>query len=484
MDLSELEQWRESNRLEVKAAQGGLPRDVWSSVSAFANTDGGLIVLGVKENMNTRELRVFGVPNAQKMLEDFINAANSADKLSYPILTDEHLRIEDIGGREVIVIEVPRVDRHHRPVYVGRDPFVGTYRRKFTGDYLCKREEVTAMLRDASVESLDLKVSEHSGIEDLNYETVRAYRSLYNESHRDGIVRNMDDGDFLCQIGAAKRERDGSISLTCAGLLMFGQEWRIVYDFPNFFLDYRQEMGGNRRWEDRFTSQELEWSGNVFDFYERAYTKLKRALKVPFQLDGIRRVDETSAHEALREAIVNALTNADYHSSRAVVFRWTDEGIELKNPGSFRVGVEQAYQGGTSDARNKTMLKMFTLIQVGERAGSGVPNMVDQWMSRGYNRPVLTEELDPEVSTVFLPLEAEEIETSNGSGGESGFSENERTAIALAQENGRVTTRKLAETAGISKQTASALLKRLEARGTLRWHGNNKHDPSQYYLLA
>ncbi len=336
MELSELEQLRESSRLEVKAAQGGLPGDVWPSVSAFANTNGGLIVLGVKENMETRELRVLGVPNAQKMLEDFTNAANSADKLSYPIFAEEHLHLEELDGKEVITIEVPRVDRHHRSVYVGRDPFSGTYRRKFTGDYLCKREEVAAMLRDAAVESLDLEISEHSGIEDLNHETIKAYRSLYNESHKDGAVRDMDDGDFLCQIGAAKRERDGSISLTRAGLLMFGEEWRIVYDFPNFFLDYRQQMGGNRRWEDRFTSQEPEWSGNVFDFYERAYTKLKRALKVPFQLDGIR----------------------------------------------------------------------------------------------------------------------------------------------------RVTTRELAEAAGISKQAASALLKRLETRGTLRWHGNSKRDPSQYYWLA
>lgn len=132
---------------------------------------------------------------------------------------------------------------------------------------------------------------------------------------------------------------------------------------------------------------------------------MSKALDVPFQLDGnTRRVDETPAHEALREAIVNAISNADFGSSRGVVFRWTVEGIELINPGCFRVGVEQAYIGGTSDARNKTILKMFSLIKVGERAGSGVPNMVDQWMSCGYGRPRLSEEFDPEVSTTFLPL--------------------------------------------------------------------------------
>ena len=64
LDLAELETLMESNQLEAKAAQGGLPADVWPSVSAFANTNGGTIVLGVKENKKTRELRVVGVPDA------------------------------------------------------------------------------------------------------------------------------------------------------------------------------------------------------------------------------------------------------------------------------------------------------------------------------------------------------------------------------------------------------------------------------------
>ena len=75
LDLSELEQWREGNRLEVKAAQGGLPGDVWPSVSAFANTNGGLIVLGVKENTKTHELFVLGLKDARKMLDAARNKA-------------------------------------------------------------------------------------------------------------------------------------------------------------------------------------------------------------------------------------------------------------------------------------------------------------------------------------------------------------------------------------------------------------------------
>lgn len=221
MDFGELEKWRENNRLEAKSARGGLP-GLWDSVSAFANTDGGVIVLGVKENTKTHELYVVGVPDAHKMLEDFVNAAGSTDKLSMNVFDDRNARIETVGGRDVIVIEVPRVDRRLRPVYIGLDPLKGTYRRRFTGDYLCKPEEVRAMFRDSSETSLDSEVVESSVVDDLDKETIRTYRGLYNDVHRSGAVRDMSDAEFLCQVGAAKKVADGAIQPTKAGLLMFG----------------------------------------------------------------------------------------------------------------------------------------------------------------------------------------------------------------------------------------------------------------------
>ncbi|MBQ9044035.1 MAG: DUF977 family protein [Eggerthellaceae bacterium] len=369
-------------------------------------------------------------------------------------------------------------------MYEGRDPFKGTYRRRFTGDYHCSREEVAAMLRDSSEKSLDLELSEHSKLSDLDAETIHSYRTAYNINHSGGAWTTLPDDQFLCRIGAADELEDGTVVPTRAGVLMFGQEWKIVHDFPNYFLDYREQRGSNRRWEDRFTSQDPDWSGNVFDFYERAYGKLKKALKVPFKLDGIYRVEDTPAHEALREALANMLTNADYAASRAVVCRWTEEGIELTNPGGFRVGIEQAFRGGTSDARNKTMLKMFTMIDVGERAGSGVPNMVEQWESCGYSTPTLAETVDPETSTVFLPLDDSPAGLSGMTGGlPEGLNEREHIAYELAREQGRVTTKALTDAAGVGRQTASNTLKDMAARGLLVWHGNSANDPSQYYTV-
>ena len=121
-------------------------------------------------------------------------------------------------------------------------------------------------------------------------------------------------------------------------------------------------------------SQDDSWSGNVFDFYRRVFNNMKQAINVPFKLDeNSLRVDETEAHDALREAIANCLTNADYNERRGVVFLWKEDGLHFSNPGGFRVGIKDAYIGGNSDPRNETMMKMFTLINIGERAEGVFP---------------------------------------------------------------------------------------------------------------
>ena len=120
VDLNKLESYKENNRLEAKAAQGGIPKSIWESVCAFANTSGGLIVLGVKERKDGT-LEIVGLSDAHKMLDDFWNAALSKDKMSARFLNDEDARIEVINDREVIVIEVPRVSRFMRPMFLNKD---------------------------------------------------------------------------------------------------------------------------------------------------------------------------------------------------------------------------------------------------------------------------------------------------------------------------------------------------------------------------
>lgn len=72
MELSDLSKYREGNRLEAKDARGGVPRSVWESISAFANTDGGIVLLGVAERQD-KSLEAVGLPDASRTLEDFWN---------------------------------------------------------------------------------------------------------------------------------------------------------------------------------------------------------------------------------------------------------------------------------------------------------------------------------------------------------------------------------------------------------------------------
>ncbi|MEG2533729.1 MAG: ATP-binding protein, partial [Gordonibacter sp.] len=206
MDLSKLDEYKEGNRLEVKAAQGGIPDSIWETVSAFANTSGGVIVLGVKDRKG-HPLEVTGLPDAHKMLDDFWNAALSKDKLSARFLQDDDARIEDVGGKEVIVIEVPRVSRLMRPVFLKKDILGETWRRTHTGDHRCAREEVQSMLRDAESLSEDSRIAENVKMDHIGSETVRRYRVRFSEKNANHIWNAVSDEEFLEFIGAAKKDK-------------------------------------------------------------------------------------------------------------------------------------------------------------------------------------------------------------------------------------------------------------------------------------
>lgn len=204
-------------------------------------------------------------------------------------------------------------------------------------------------------------------------------------------------------IGAAAiSEEDGKLHPTAAGMLMFGDEYNIVRHFPEYFLDYREELDPATRWSDRLQSSSGEWSGNICDFYFRVYNKLIKDIKVPFKMSGGERIDDTPVHKALREALANCLINADYHGLRGVVIRKEADKIIFANPGYVRTGKKQMRLGGESDPRNKSLMKMFNLINIGERAGSGVPNIFNVWEDEGFVEPVIEERFDPDRTILSL----------------------------------------------------------------------------------
>ena len=402
IDLNHLEQYRENNRIEAKKAAGGLPQSIWETYSAFANTLGGIILLGVEEHPD-KSLHAIHLPDPEKLVKDFWDAVNNPNKASVNILSSKDVTIEAVGEERVVVINVPRADRSYKPVYVDGNP-LNSYRRNGEGDYRCTSDELHAMYRDASVKTQDMIVLQEMNMDVINAESLRAYRQRMRLSRPGHVWDTLDDAQFLIKLGAAAIGENGSVHPTAAGLLMFGNESDIVREYPRYFLDYREEYDDVHRWTDRVISSSGDWSGNVFDFYFRVYNKLQLDLKVPFEMNGIYRVDDTPVHRALREALANCLVNADYYGRQGLVIIKKKDVITMTNPGDFRIGLSAARSGGVSDPRNGTMMKMFNLIDIGERAGSGIPNIFSVWKQQGWSDPTIVISSEPDRSTLILPL--------------------------------------------------------------------------------
>ncbi|MBQ0070771.1 MAG: winged helix-turn-helix transcriptional regulator [Spirochaetales bacterium] len=126
--------------------------------------------------------------------------------------------------------------------------------------------------------------------------------------------------------------------------------------------------------------------------------------KLQFDIEDGTRIDDTPMHEGLREALVNCLVNADYFGARGIVITRKEDSIIFENPGYSRTGKKQMIKGGISDPRNRGLMKMFSLINIGERAGSGVPRIFDIWEDEEMDEPTIDEIFDPDRTTITLPL--------------------------------------------------------------------------------
>lgn len=402
IDFNNLNMYRENNRIEAKKALGGLPNSIWETYSAFANTLGGIILLGVAERPD-HSLETVDLPDPDKLIKDFWDSVNNPNKVSINILSSKDVYPLEVNGDHIVVINVPRADRSYRPVYIDGNP-LNTYRRNGEGDYKCTHEEYMAMVRDASVKTQDMLVLSEMELSVFNQDSVRGFRQRMKFSRPGHVWEQLDDERFLQKLGAIGIGEDGKKHPTSAGLLMFGNEYDIVREYNDYFLDYQEQYDPENRWTDRIISSSGDWSGNVYDFYFRVYNKLRQDIKTPFRLDGITRVDDTPVHQALREALANCLVNADYYGRRGVVIIKKPDVITLSNPGNLRIELSTAISGGVSDPRNSTMLKMFNFIDIGERAGSGIPNIFRVWREQKWNTPTIKEEFEPGRITLTLPF--------------------------------------------------------------------------------
>ena len=208
---------------EFKSAKGGLAGSLWETYSAMANTDGGVIVLGVKEDDG--DFEVHGLDDPARTEKDFWSTINNRGKVSANLLTNSDVRIVPVGGKPVLVVQVPRASRRQRPIFVGQNPLEGTYRRYSDGDYLCSREEVGRMLADQADQPADCEILSGFKIEDLDKRSLEQYRNRFASRSPAHPWLKLDDLGLLDKLGGWRTDRNsGQEGLTVGGLLMFGKD--------------------------------------------------------------------------------------------------------------------------------------------------------------------------------------------------------------------------------------------------------------------
>lgn len=404
---------RESEYLEFKTAKGGLPKSLWETYSAFANTHGGLIVLGIKEEPPSKALSLAGLTEEQveRMKDELFRQLSNRQKVSACLLTDRDVSIESIEGNYLLFIQVPPASRSQRPIYIGRDPEQGSYRRNGEGDYHCTPAEVRRMYADSDLaHPADSRILKGFTWDDIDLPSLAQYRRLFSLSDPSHIWHSEDDQSLMKKLGGYRVDREsGDEGFTLAGLLMFGKIESIQDPqcTPHYFPDYRSIPGedSDQRWVDRIYP-DGKWEANLFQFYHRVLPKLQEVLPSPFELEGNQRKDETPAHIALREAFVNCCVHADYGESTSLkILRYPDR-IIFSNPGTLLISRSQYYEGGESVCRNPSLQKMFMRIGAAERAGSGTGKIFLGWRSVGWKAPSPHEETEPNKIILLMPLES------------------------------------------------------------------------------
>ncbi len=491
--VSRLLKDRETAEVEFKSAKGGFPSNFWSTYSAFANTHGGTIILGVKEHDDLFTLNGLTEQEVDKLQKDFWSGVHNKNTVNACLLNNNDVQVAKIEEQYVLLFYVPQAAREQRPVHCTRDAFGGTYRRNHEGDYQCSQNEVRRMFADADIsQPADSRILRNYSWDDIDIPSLEQYRRLFAIAKPNHPWLALDNLELMKKLGGYRKNREtGEEGFTLAGLLMFGKydSIRDVSCVPKFFPDFRNiPMDTTQtRWLDRVCPDGM-WEANLFQFYRRVLPKLQEVIPVPFKLEGNQRRDDTPAHEALREAFANLCVHADYSEDASLVVLQYPSKIVFSNPGVMLISKYQYYQGGKSVCRNTSLQQMFMMLGSAEKAGSGADKILKGWEHQNWKNPYLIENAQPNEVELVMPLDSlmdkkivDYLESMFGSIANS-LGKNEILVLSLALTEEMVYNERLQSSLNMHPADITRLLQKLCRQGFLTTTGHGRG--TQYRLTA
>lgn len=460
--------------VEAKAGAAGLPRRLWETVSAFANTaGGGTLILGLDEQAG---FAVVGVHNPRKSSQDL---ASICDQMVPPVraLIDLH----EVEGQTVLVAEIPETPLEEKPCYYsGAGLTNGAFIRVADGDRRLNQYEVQVMHASRGQPQEDREPVPGTSPDDLHPDLTRAFLDRLRSDRP--ALRDRSDHELLSTTGVIAA-RGGGESLSLGGLLALGAEpQRFFPELGLTFVAYpTPRLGEAGPRGERFVD-EARIDGPIPLMIEPALRVLQRNMKRRAVIHGIGRGTEWEYPiAALREAVVNALVHRDLSAlarGTPVQIQLFPDRLTIINPGGLHgpVSIDRLGEAGVSSSRNATMMRVLedTPIPgaghlVCENRGSGIGAMLATLREAGMSPPDFYDGIA--TFTVTLPnhtlFDRETLEWLAEIGADD-LSDNQRVGLVLLRNGQALSNEVYRKFNNIDSRVATRELRELVQRGLIR----------------
>lgn len=464
----------EATGIEVKSAAGGVPQSVRETVSAFANSPGGgVLLLGVEERDG---FVVSGVTDPAKLQADV--ASLCADVFApsiHPVIT-----IGTIDGQRVLAIEVPELPKSEKPCYVKSLGLQrGVFVRVGDSDRRLTPEEVNQLVADRGQPIFDRETVPGATTDDLDPRAVRDYVERLRVTNQRLFATEPDDV-LLRLTNVTMKNADGNgDGITLAGLLALGRYPQQFFPQLNAtFVHYANPAGETTSEGVRFIDN-VSVNGPLPTMVAEVLGVLRRNMSRRALIGGVGRRDVWEYPvEALREAVVNALVHRDLSpGSRGmqVQIEMYPDRIRILNPGGLFGPIDLTRLGeeGGSSARNAVLMKILEDVVVPgedrtvcENRGSGIRNMIAALRHAGMSVPTFKDKVTS--FSVEMPnhalLDEDTVAWLNKVGGES-LRDSQCIALALLRRGEVLDNAKYRSATAVSdSRVATSELQDLVAR--------------------
>lgn len=378
---------------EAKACSKGLSKDIWETVSAFGNTRGGTLLLGIEESNNFHLAAGF---DANKVLDQFIEGIGSGGKTGHKVENPPRFSIDriDFEGGQILAIELAEVDDKVKPCFViARGIAGGAFKRIDDKDIRLSASEVYELQHLLEVSLADREGVEQASLSDLDSEAVEALIASEKAKSSKALRGTASREDACRRLGVLNCE--GQVTL--AGLLSLG-----VYPqqfFPKLVIDVTAHPGtdksspGGPRFLDRVLCE-----GTIGELVDDGVRAVVKNLRTFSYVEGSGRRDELEIPvEVIREALANAVVHREYDNvflGQSVSVDIFADRVEVLNPGGLWGGKTlETLADGQSRCRNDALMKLVSRIHIpnigsaAEGQGSGISLMINGMRSRALEAP-------------------------------------------------------------------------------------------------